>query len=66
MIKAHGFDEALAIANNTEYGLTGAVYSRSAEVLNRAREEFPRRQFVLQPEVARARWWEHTRLGAST
>jgi 1-pyrroline-5-carboxylate dehydrogenase len=40
VIKAHGFDEALAIANNTEYGLTGAVYSKSAETLDRAREEF--------------------------
>jgi 1-pyrroline-5-carboxylate dehydrogenase len=40
VIKAHGFDEALAIANNTEYGLTGAVYSNSAETLDRAREKF--------------------------
>jgi 1-pyrroline-5-carboxylate dehydrogenase len=40
VIKAQGFDEALAIANNTEYGLTGAVYSNSSETLNRAREEF--------------------------
>ncbi len=40
VIKAHGFDEALTIANNTEYGLTGAVYSNSAETLDRAREEF--------------------------
>lgn len=38
--KARDFDEALAFANDTEYGLTGALYSRSLERLERAREEF--------------------------
>ena len=40
VIKSHSFDEALAIANNTEYGLTGALYTSSREKLDRAREEF--------------------------
>src|SRR5271155_4963025 len=40
VIKSHSFDDALAIANNTEYGLTGALYSGSREKLDRAREEF--------------------------
>ncbi len=40
VIKSQSFDEALAIANNTEYGLTGSVYSSSREKLDRAREEF--------------------------
>lgn len=40
VIKSKSFDEALAIANNTEYGLTGAVYSSSRGKLDRAREEF--------------------------
>ena len=40
VIKSNTFDEALAIANNTEYGLTGAIYSSSREKLDRAREEF--------------------------
>lgn len=40
VLRASGFDHALAIANNTEYGLTGAVYSASPENLNRARSEF--------------------------
>lgn len=40
VIKSNSFDEALDIANNTEYGLTGAIYSSSAEKLQRAREEF--------------------------
>jgi 1-pyrroline-5-carboxylate dehydrogenase len=40
VIKSRNFDESLAIANNTEYGLTGAVYSSSREKLERASEEF--------------------------
>jgi 1-pyrroline-5-carboxylate dehydrogenase len=40
VIKSKSFNEALEIANNTEYGLTGAVYSSSGEKLDRAREEF--------------------------
>ena len=40
VIKSHSFDDALSIANNTEYGLTGAIYTSSREKLERAREEF--------------------------
>jgi 1-pyrroline-5-carboxylate dehydrogenase len=40
VIRARGFDDALAIANNTEYGLTGAVYTRSPEQIERAKNEF--------------------------
>jgi 1-pyrroline-5-carboxylate dehydrogenase len=40
VIESNGFDNALAIANNTEYGLTGALYSGSREQLDRAREQF--------------------------
>jgi 1-pyrroline-5-carboxylate dehydrogenase len=40
VIRSNSFDDALAIANNTEYGLTGAVYSTSREKLDRARQEF--------------------------
>jgi 1-pyrroline-5-carboxylate dehydrogenase len=40
VIKSKDFDDALAIANNTEYGLTGALYSSSRDKLERAREEF--------------------------
>lgn len=39
-IKARDFDHALEIANGTEYGLTGGVFSSSRERLERAREEF--------------------------
>ncbi|RLC44582.1 MAG: L-glutamate gamma-semialdehyde dehydrogenase [Candidatus Coatesbacteria bacterium] len=40
VIKAKDFDEALEIANNTEYGLTGGVYSTNRANLERARREF--------------------------
>jgi 1-pyrroline-5-carboxylate dehydrogenase len=39
-IKAADFDEALRIANDTEYGLTGAVYTNDPEKLRRAAREF--------------------------
>jgi len=40
LIKAKDFDDALDIANNTEYGLTGAVYSSKREHLDKARAQF--------------------------
>jgi 1-pyrroline-5-carboxylate dehydrogenase len=40
LIKVNGIDEALEVANNTEYGLTGAIYSSDRAKLDRAREEF--------------------------
>lgn len=40
VIKAKDFDHALEIANDTQYGLTGAVYSENQEKLERARYEF--------------------------
>ncbi|MGH9902194.1 MAG: L-glutamate gamma-semialdehyde dehydrogenase [Pyrinomonadaceae bacterium] len=40
VIRARDFDEALQIANDTEYGLTGAVYTNDPEKLERARREF--------------------------
>lgn len=38
--KARDFDEMLEIANNTEYGLTGAVISNNRAHLQRAKHEF--------------------------
>lgn len=40
VIRARDFDHALEIANNTEFGLTGAVYSTDRVKLNRARRDF--------------------------
>lgn len=38
--KAKDFDEAIEIANNTEYGLTGAVISNNREHIEKAKEDF--------------------------
>ncbi|HEY3216199.1 MAG TPA: L-glutamate gamma-semialdehyde dehydrogenase [Candidatus Eisenbacteria bacterium] len=40
VIPAKSFDQALAIANGTDYGLTGAVYTRNLEKIERAKREF--------------------------
>jgi len=40
VIKASDFDDALKIANDTQFGLTGAVYSADEDKLERARREF--------------------------
>src|ERR1700719_3424832 len=40
VIKARGFDQALEIANDTEFGLTGAVYTKSRDRIDRAVREF--------------------------
>jgi 1-pyrroline-5-carboxylate dehydrogenase len=38
--KARSFEHALELANDTEYGLTGAVYSNNPEKIRKARREF--------------------------
>ena len=40
VIKADNYDDALRIANDTQFGLTGAVYSTDEAKLERARNEF--------------------------
>ncbi len=40
VIKAANVDDALSIANNTQYGLTGAFYSSNRERIARAKREF--------------------------
>ncbi len=39
IIKARDFDHAIEIANGTEYGLTGALYSKKRDRIERAKEE---------------------------
>ena len=58
VIKSNTFDEALAIANNTEYGLTGAIYSSSRRSWTACTRGVPCRQPLLQPQ-------EHRRDGRS-
>ncbi len=40
VIKARDYDHALDIANDTEFGLTGAVYTASEQRLERAKRDF--------------------------
>jgi 1-pyrroline-5-carboxylate dehydrogenase len=40
VIKAKDFDDALHIANDTEYGLTGSLYSKDEKRIERAKEEY--------------------------
>jgi len=40
VIKSKNFDHALQIANDTEFGLTGAVYTKSRDKVERAMQEF--------------------------
>jgi 1-pyrroline-5-carboxylate dehydrogenase len=40
VLKARDFDDALKLANDSPYGLTGGVYSKNRDHLERARREF--------------------------
>jgi 1-pyrroline-5-carboxylate dehydrogenase len=40
VIKARDFEDALRIANDSPYGLTGGVYSKNRDHLERARQDF--------------------------
>jgi len=40
VIKSQNFEHALAIANNTEFGLTGAVYTSSDDKIEAAKQQF--------------------------
>jgi 1-pyrroline-5-carboxylate dehydrogenase len=40
VIPVRSYEEALAVANGTDYGLTGAVYSKNPQKLERARRDF--------------------------
>ncbi len=40
VIKARDYEHAMEIANNTEFGLTGSVYTTDEQKIERAREDF--------------------------
>jgi 1-pyrroline-5-carboxylate dehydrogenase len=40
VIRAKDFDDAMHIANDTEYGLTGSLYSRDPQHIEQAKEEY--------------------------
>jgi len=54
VIKASSFDEALSIANDNPYGLTGGVYSNNRGHLERARWEFEAGNVYLNRKITGA------------
>ncbi len=60
LIKVDSFTEGLRVANNTEYGLTGAVYTASRERIDVARHEFHVGNLYFNRKCT-GRWWAHTR-----
>ena len=65
VIKSHNFDDALAIANDTEFGLTGAVYTTRARSWT-ARARSSMWATCTSTANAREQWWARIRLAAST
>ncbi len=65
VIRASSLDEAIRIANDTEYGLTGSVYSNNRDHIERA---MPNATSATCTSTANApaRWWECTRSADST
>jgi 1-pyrroline-5-carboxylate dehydrogenase len=55
VIRARDFDEAVRIFNGTEYGLTGGLFSRSRERLERAKREFAAGNLYLNRGITGAR-----------
>ncbi|HET8986832.1 MAG TPA: L-glutamate gamma-semialdehyde dehydrogenase [Trueperaceae bacterium] len=54
VMRAKGFDDALALANGTIYGLTGGVMSRDRARLERARREFAVGNLYLNRKITGA------------
>jgi len=54
VLRARDFDHALEIANDTQFGLTGGLISRSRERLERARREFKVGNLYLNRKITGA------------
>ena len=55
VLRARDFDEAVGLFNGTEYGLTGGLFSRRQERLDRARCEFEVGNLYLNRAITGAR-----------
>ena len=55
VIRARDFDEAVRIFNGTEYGLTGGLFSRDRERIERAKREFAVGNFYINRGITGAR-----------
>ncbi len=58
-LRAPDFDTALVIANNTEYGLTGGLYSADPQRLGRARDELHVGNLYLNRKITGAMVGSH-------
>ncbi len=54
MLRADDFDHALALANDSDYALTGGLYSRSLAHIRRAAEGFRAGNFYVNRPIAGA------------
>lgn len=54
VIKARDFDHALEIANNTEYGLTGGVWTRNRKKIEKAKKIFHVGNFYVNRKITGA------------
>lgn len=54
VIKARDFDHALEIANNTEFGLTGGVWTKNKKKQERAKNEFHVGNFYINRKITGA------------
>jgi 1-pyrroline-5-carboxylate dehydrogenase len=54
VIKAKDFDEALEIANNTEFGLTGGVWTRNRKKIEKAKQVFHVGNFYVNRKITGA------------
>lgn len=54
IIKAKDFDHALEIANNTEFGLTGGVWTKNKKKQERAKNEFHAGNFYINRKITGA------------
>ena len=54
IIKAKNFDHALEIANNTEFGLTGGVWTKNKKKQEKAKNEFHAGNFYINRKITGA------------
>jgi 1-pyrroline-5-carboxylate dehydrogenase len=54
VVKARDFDDAVRIANDSEYGLTGSMYSRNRQHITRAKEECHAGNFYINKKCTGA------------
>ena len=64
--KARDFDHALELANDSEYGLTGAVFTKNPEKIQQGARSASSSAISTSTANARARWWGRIRLADST